>query len=78
MEFLMQISELWNEFLIGGLISCALAFLFLGIAMVLAKLKKNISATMTALIAFFCGDIFRITTLISLILFLLKIVLTFI
>ena len=78
MEFLIQISELWNEFIIGGFISCALAFIFLGIAMVQARRKKNITATLTALLAYYFADVFRIATIISLILFLLKIVLRFI
>lgn len=78
MEFLIKISELWNEFLIGGFISCALVFVLTTIAIVLTKYKKKTTATLIALIAFFCGDVFRITTIISLILFLIKIVLKFI
>lgn len=78
MEFLIKISELWNEFLIVGIVSCALVFVLMAIAMVLEKYKKKTTAIIIALMAFFCGDVFRITTIISLILFLLKIVLKFI
>lgn len=78
MEFLINISELWNEFLISGLISFILMFVFLAIAMVQARKKKNISATITALISFSCADYFKISTIISAILFLLKLVLSFI
>lgn len=78
MEFLIKVSELWNEFLISGFVSCALVFVLMAMATILAKKKKKTSATIVTLIAFLCGDVFRITTIISLILFLLKIVLNFI
>lgn len=78
MEFLMNVAELWNELLICGLINFVLIFLFITIAKISAKKKYKTTATLFALIAFFCGDVFRVTTIISLILFFLKLVLNFI
>ena len=78
MELIINIANLWNEFLVGSLISCGLVYAFVAISTLFTKNNYRTTATITALVAVICGDVFRITLKVGLFLSLMRLGINFI